>query len=112
MDFQQYYKPGELLKQLKEKMENESYPPRFRITVKVKNRLFFSKQRSLKFVVMGADKDLQKNVTIDAFFNGTCSKVMQIWLPENVSVRNSLKDKSAQDVQFYKNDLVIFNCYM
>ena len=112
MDFQQYYKPGKLQKQLKEMMESELYPPRFRITVKVKNRLFFSKQHSLKFVVMGAEKHLQKNVTIDAFFNGTCFKVVPIRLPENVSIRNSLKDKSAQDVQFYKNDLVIFNCYM
>ena len=70
VDFHQCYKTDELLKQFKEKMESESYPPRFRINVKVKNRLFFSKQHTLKFVVTGGKRDFQKNVTIDATFNG------------------------------------------
>jgi len=70
VDFHRYYETDELLKQFKEKMECELYPPRFRINVKVKDRLFFSKQHTLKFVVTGGKRDFQKNVTIDATFNG------------------------------------------
>jgi len=70
MDFQQFYRTDVLLKQLKEKIEHESYPPRFRITVNVNIGSFFSQQHNLKFAVIGAKEDLQKNIAITAAFNG------------------------------------------
>ena len=72
MDFQQCYRTDNLLKQFKEKIEHKSYPPRFKIAVKVKTRLFFSQQQGLNFTVNGGKRVLKRNITIPAAMNGMC----------------------------------------
>ncbi|XP_065894746.1 uncharacterized protein [Dysidea avara] len=69
VDFQQCYRNHLLLKELKEKVEFGSYPPRLKLGIKVKNRSFFGTQQRLEFVLMGGKESLQKNITIAAAFN-------------------------------------------
>ncbi|XP_065894743.1 uncharacterized protein [Dysidea avara] len=69
VDFQQCYRNHLLLKEFKEKLEFESYPPRFKIGIKVKNRSFFGTQQCLEFLLMGGKSEFQKNITIAAAFN-------------------------------------------
>ena len=51
-------------------MDFGSYPPRFKIDVRVNNRSFFSAQQCLKLNLMGGKKILQKNIAIAAAYNG------------------------------------------
>ena len=53
-------------------MDFGSYPPRFKIDVRVNNRSFFSTQQYLKFNLMGGKRNLQKNIAIAAAYNGMC----------------------------------------
>ena len=100
VDFQQCYRNHLLLKEFKEKLEFESYPPRFKIGIKVKNRSFFGTQQCLEFLLMGGKSEFQKNITIAAAFNGMCFCFDGLELPNVVVFRYSLEELLAQNLQF------------
>ena len=113
VDFQQCYRNHLLLKELKEKVEFGSYPPRLKLGIKVKNRSFFGTQQRLEFVLMGGKESLQKNITIAAAFNGMCFCFCGLGLPNVVSLRYSLEEllrstASFRTHSFYSITLFIF----